>query len=78
MYTWERAVHLAISETHTTKLHACILDAEELLFTRSVELSSDTRRHYAAIERAAIELAGKKLAHLKATVLGWPVADVAP
>jgi hypothetical protein len=77
MYTWERAVQLAISETHTTKLHACILDAEELLFTRTVELSSDTRRHYAAVERAAIELAGKKLAHLKSTVLGGPPTQIA-
>jgi|HubBroStandDraft_5_1064220.scaffolds.fasta_scaffold3748827_1 hypothetical protein len=77
MYKWEHAFQLAISETHTTKLHACILDAEELIFTRTIELSSDSRRHDAAIERAAMEHAGEKLAQLKRTMLGWPATEVA-
>jgi hypothetical protein len=77
MYKWEHAVQMAISETQTTKLHGCILDAEELIFTRTIELSSDSRRHDAAIERAAMEIASEKLAGLKRTMLGWPAADVA-
>jgi len=77
MYKWEHAFQLAISETHTTKLHACILDAEELIFTRTIEISSDSRRHDAAIERAAMELATEKLAQLKRTMLGWPAEEVA-
>ncbi len=75
MYTWERAVQLAISETQTTKLHGAILDAEALLFTRGIELSSDTHKHAAAVERAAMELASEKLLHLKATMLHWPSPD---
>jgi hypothetical protein len=75
MYTWERAVQSAISETHTSKLHGAILDAEALIFTRGIELSSDFRRHDAAIERDAMKLASEKLSHLKTTILDWPSPD---
>jgi hypothetical protein len=75
MYTWEPAVQLAICETQTTKLHEAILDAEALIFTRGIELASDTRRHYAVVERAAMELATKKLMHLRTTMLHWPSPD---
>lgn len=72
MYVWERAVQLAITETHTTNLHACIMDAEALLFTRSLELDGQGRKHDAAVERAAIEYATERLLKLKSAMPGWP------
>ncbi len=75
MYTWERAVQLAISETQSTKLHGAILDAEALIFTRGIELSSESRKHSVAVERAAMEIASEKLSNLKATMMKWPSPD---
>ena len=75
MYAWEYAVQIAINETQTRQLHARIMDAEELIFTRTIELSFDSRTHDAVVERAALELASEKLMHSKKTLIGWSVTD---
>jgi hypothetical protein len=71
-YSWTAAFERALNENDATQLHDRVLEAEDAIMERSVDLSQVDRSLDDVAELEAMRLATSGLLKIKVEKLGWP------
>jgi len=71
-YSWTAACERALNETDATQLHARVLEAEDAIMERSLDLSQGDRSLDDIAELEAMRVATNGLLKIKVDKLGWP------
>ena len=70
-YSWTAPYERALAETDLTQLHARVLDAEDSMLTRSLEIPRDDKSPEMLAELSALRAAADELLKVKIEKLGW-------
>jgi hypothetical protein len=72
-YSWTTSYERAIAETDMTQLHSRVVEAEDAMLTRSLEISRDDTSPETQAELAALRAAADGLLKVKTDKLGWRI-----
>jgi hypothetical protein len=70
-YSWTTSYDRAIAETDIAQLHARVIEAEDAMLTRSLEIPRDDLSPETQAELAALRAATDGLLKIKTDKLGW-------
>jgi hypothetical protein len=70
-YSWTAAYDRALAETDAAQLHTRVLEAEDAMMARSMEISRDDKSPATVAELDAMHKATDGLLKIKSEKLGW-------
>ena len=71
-YQWQAALELAHEETDLTALHARVIEVEDALLERAMEIAQSPAPEASRHEIEAMKSAAAELLKIKTGKLGWP------
>jgi hypothetical protein len=74
-YSWQSAYERVQPGTSPARLHAAVIEAEEAMVARTMELSTHGGGSESMSELEALRPAGNELLKIKTEKLGWPGFD---
>jgi hypothetical protein len=70
-YSWTAPYERALAETDINQLHARVLEAEDAMLTRCLEIRRDDKSKEIQAELTALRAAADELLKVKTEKLGW-------